>query len=169
MLALDRVSLTVGNGEFVALLGPSGCGKTTLLRILAGQEVATSGQVAIDGHDMSGVPRKRPIKVVPQTAGLFPAPERVRERRWPEPGGNGGREAIAKTGPEMLALVRLEGGTRSAGSPSSPADSSSGWRWRERWSTSAAVLLLDEPLGALDLKLRKAMQYELKRFNGSWA
>src|SRR5437899_1128767 len=73
VVALDHISLEVQRGEFVALLGPSGCGKTTLLRILAGMETPSTGQVMIDGQDMTNVPpEQRPVNMVFQSPALFP-------------------------------------------------------------------------------------------------
>ncbi len=161
-LALDDVSLEIAAGEFVVLLGPSGCGKTTLLNLIGGFAEPTSGAVLIGGRDMAGVsPKERPTTTVFQDYALFPhmtLAENVgfglRMR------GVGKAERVARAG-EMLALVGLEGrGARR------PHELSGGQRQRVALARALAVspdvLLLDEPLGALDLKLRRAMQDELK-------
>ena len=161
-LALDGVSLEIAAGEFVVLLGPSGCGKTTLLNIIGGFAEPTSGTVLIGGRDMAGVaPKDRPTTTVFQDYALFPhmtLAENVgfglRMRGVAKPA----RDAKAE---EMLSLVGLSGrGTRR------PHELSGGQRQRVALARALAVepdvLLLDEPLGALDLKLREAMQDELK-------
>ncbi len=161
-LALDGVSLEIAAGEFVVLLGPSGCGKTTLLNIIGGFAEPTSGTVLIGGRDMAGVaPKDRPTTTVFQDYALFPhmtLAENVgfglRMRGVVKPA----RDAKAE---EMLSLVGLSGrGTRR------PHELSGGQRQRVALARALAVepdvLLLDEPLGALDLKLRRAMQDELK-------
>jgi len=160
--ALDGVSLDVREGEFFALLGPSGCGKTTLLRLLAGFESPTRGEVYIDGQAMSPVPpNHRPVNMVFQSYAIFPHLN-VREniayglRRLRLP-----REELARRVDRALALIKLEGfGERRS-------DQLSGGQ-RQRVALARAlikqpkVLLLDEPLGALDKKLREQMQIELR-------
>jgi ABC-type Fe3+/spermidine/putrescine transport system ATPase subunit len=80
-IAVDNIDLTVPSGEFFSLLGPSGCGKTTTLRLIAGFEQPTSGQILLDGVDVSGVPpHRRDVNTVFQSYALFPVPERVRQR-----------------------------------------------------------------------------------------
>jgi len=160
--AVQDVNLGIRSGEFFTLLGPSGCGKTTTLRLIGGFEVPSSGEVHIQGKPMSGVPPyRRPVNIVFQNYALFPhltvaqniafgptvkrVPRAERERRV--------REA--------LELVRLPGlGDRK------PSQLSGGQQQRVALARALvndpAVLLLDEPLGALDLKLRKQMQIELK-------
>lgn len=161
--AVDEVNLEVNRGEFFALLGPSGCGKTTLLRMLAGFEVPTHGEVIVDGHDMSKVqPNKRPINMVFQSYAVFPhmsveqnvAYGLKMDRR---PGAE-----IKKRVAEALDLVKLGGyGKRM------PDEMSGGQRQRVALARALvkrpSVLLLDEPLSALDAKLREAMQLELVR------
>ncbi len=160
--AVDEVSLSIAAGEFFALLGPSGSGKTTCLRLIAGFEQPSSGHVLLDGADVTGVPPyERNVNTVFQDYALFPhmtVAENVayglRVRRVPA-------VEQRKRAQEMLALVQLEGlGERS------PLQLSGGQKQRVALARALinhpAVLLLDEPLGALDLKLREAMQIELK-------
>jgi len=162
ILALAGVTLRVQQGEFIALLGPSGCGKTTLLRIIAGFIEPSEGEVWIDGRAMTGVsPNKRPVNTVFQHYALFPhctVAENIafgpRRRRV-------ARHLIPTLVGEALALVSMEGfGDRY------PAQLSGGQQQRVALARAIVnrpkVLLLDEPLGALDLKLRKRMQLELK-------
>ena len=161
-LALDDVSLAVQPGEFVSLLGPSGCGKTTLLRIIAGFESPTKGRVIIHGQDVTDLAaERRPTNLVFQRGALFPHMSvamnigyALRLRRWPA-------ARIAARVADMLALVRLEGmGDRM------PGQLSGGQSQRVALARALAaepkVLLLDEPLSALDLKLREQMQLELR-------
>ncbi len=161
--ALDRVSFTVGRGEFLALLGPSGCGKTTLLRTIAGFVTPDEGALWIDSVDLAQTPpNRRPVNTVFQNYALFPhlsiyenvafGPKRA---GWPTQK----TEAAVK---EALALVGLENfGARA------PNQLSGGQQQRVALARALInrpkVLLLDEPLGALDLKLRKRMQIELKQ------
>ena len=161
--ALDDVSLDIRRGEFFTLLGPSGCGKTTLLRLIAGFEMPTEGEILLDGADISALPpNRRPVNTVFQSYALFPHLTvaenvgfglRMLGRSRAEL-----REAVAR----MLALVRLEA---LAGRRTSQL--SGGQQQRVALARALApqprVLLLDEPLSALDLKLRKEMQTELKR------
>ena len=163
--ALDNISLDVVTGEFVALLGPSGCGKTTLLRILAGMETPTSGRVIIDGQDMTDVPpERRPVNMVFQSPALFPHRSVFENIAFGPRMAGVAAGQIAKSVTEMLALVRLEGYEQRRVTQLSGGQS-------QRIALARAlinrpkVLLLDEPLSALDLKLRKAMQVELKRIH----
>jgi spermidine/putrescine transport system ATP-binding protein len=160
--ALNGVSLDIAAGEFLVLLGPSGCGKTTLLNIIGGFAEPTSGQVLIGGRDMAGLgPRERPTTTVFQDYALFPHMTLadnvgfgLRMRGVPAPAR---RDRAAA----MLALVGLAGR-----GDARPHALSGGQRQRVALARALAVepdvLLLDEPLGALDLKLRRQMQDELK-------
>lgn len=161
--ALDDVSLTIASNEFFTLLGPSGCGKTTLLRLIAGLEQPTSGEIYLDGEEIAHLPPyRRPVNTVFQSYALFPHMTVAQNIAFGlEMQRLDGRETARRV-EEMLALVKLEdlGGRR-------PAQLSGGQQQRVALARALAnhpkVLLLDEPLSALDLKLRKAMQIELKR------
>jgi putative spermidine/putrescine transport system ATP-binding protein len=160
--AVDDVSFAVEPGEFFAMLGPSGSGKTTCLRLVAGFDTPTGGQVLLDGADVSSMPPyERNVNTVFQDYALFPHMTvlenvaygpRVRGVAKPE------RERRAR---EMLELVQL-----GAQGERRPAQLSGGQRQRVALARALInrpkVLLLDEPLGALDLKLREEMQIELK-------
>jgi spermidine/putrescine transport system ATP-binding protein len=161
--ALDGVSLRVEPGTFVSLLGPSGCGKTTLLRIIGGFETPDAGRITIHGQRVDGLPpNRRPVNTVFQRYALFPHKNVFDNiafplvlRRLPVAQQ---REAVRR----MLDLVRLPGIESR-----SPAQLSGGQSQRVALARALVgqpqVLLLDEPLAALDLKLRKAMQLELRR------
>ena len=160
---LKNIDLYIRDGEFLTLLGPSGCGKTTMLRLIAGFALPSSGQVIMDGKDMSRVPPyKRRVNTVFQKYALFPHLNvydniafGLKIQKLP-------KAEIQQRVEEMLELVNLKGYEK---------------RWIEQLSggqqqrvaiaralvNRPKVLLLDEPLGALDLKLRKGMQIELKR------
>jgi spermidine/putrescine transport system ATP-binding protein len=165
--AVDGISLSVRPGEFLTLLGPSGCGKTTTLRIVAGFERPNAGEVLIDGQSVAGLPpNRRNVNTVFQNYALFPhmsVSENIgfglRMRRL-------GRADIDRRVAEALAMVRLEGLARRR-----PSQLSGGQQQRVALARALvnrpAVLLLDEPLGALDLKLRRAMQSELRHLNRS--
>ena len=161
--ALDDVSIAIRKGEFFTLLGPSGCGKTTLLRMIAGFETPTSGQILLNGQDISAQPpNQRPINTVFQSYALFPHLT-VRENVGFGLKMKGRPDAqIAGTVERVLSLVKLE-----AMADRKPQQLSGGQQQRVALARALApepeVLLLDEPLSALDLKLRKEMQVELKR------
>jgi spermidine/putrescine ABC transporter ATP-binding subunit len=163
VVALDTLDLGVEEGECLTLLGPSGCGKTTTLRLVAGFIEPTTGRVLIEGEDVTGLPpQRRAIGMVFQDYALFPhltVAENVgfglRER------GAARRDVRARVA-ELLDLVRLPGVEDRY-----PAELSGGQQQRVAVARAVAfpprVLLMDEPLGALDLKLREAMQEELRR------
>ena len=158
--AIDDLDLKIPAGQFFALLGPSGCGKTTTLRIVAGLEDPTRGQVLIGGKDVTASkPHQRPVNTVFQSYALFPhmsVLENVafglRQRKAEQP--------LEKAG-EALRLVELEHLAQRK-----PQQLSGGQQQRVALARALvnrpALLLLDEPLGALDLKLRRQMQVELK-------
>ncbi len=161
--ALDDVSVEIRQGEFFTLLGPSGCGKTTLLRLIAGFEMPTDGLILLDGQDITYLPpNKRPVNTVFQSYALFPHLTVAQNISFGlEMMGKPKAEVAART-EKMLALVKLEA---MAGRKTSQL--SGGQQQRVALARALApqpkVLLLDEPLSALDLKLRQAMQIELKR------
>jgi ABC-type Fe3+/spermidine/putrescine transport system ATPase subunit len=162
-VALDAISLTVQRGEFLTILGASGSGKTTTLRLIAGFDVPTSGSIWMDGVDLAPLPPfRRPVNTVFQHYALFPHMS-VRENV-----GYGLRmqkvapAEIARRVDDALAMVRLgDLGARA------PKQLSGGQQPRVALARALVnrprVLLLDEPLGALDLKLRREMQLELKQ------
>ncbi|WP_134738635.1 ABC transporter ATP-binding protein [Nocardioides sp. 503] len=159
--AVDALDLDVPRGSFFALLGPSGCGKTTTLRMVAGLETPTSGSITLSGQDITfAKPYRRPVNTVFQSYALFPHLDiyenvafGLRRRR--------AKEVKAKV-EAMLDLVELTSQARKK-----PAQLSGGQQQRVALARALInepeVLLLDEPLGALDLKLRRAMQIEIKR------
>lgn len=160
--AVDGVDLTIAEGSFFAMLGPSGSGKTTCLRLISGFEKPTGGAIRIFGEDVSNTPpHLRNVNTVFQDYALFPhmnVRDNVAYGLMVKGMGRGQRHAKAE---EMLGLVKLDGyGDRK------PAQLSGGQRQRVALARALVneprVLLLDEPLGALDLKLREAMQDELK-------
>jgi spermidine/putrescine transport system ATP-binding protein len=160
--AIVGMNLTIPPGKFFTLLGPSGCGKTTTLRLIAGFEVPTSGEVFIQGQPMTNVPpNKRPVNTVFQNYALFPHMNVLRNVAFGPAVRRVSREEQDRLAREALALVRL-----SEMADRSPSQLSGGQQQRVALARALvnkpAVLLLDEPLGALDLKLRKAMQIELK-------
>jgi spermidine/putrescine ABC transporter ATP-binding subunit len=161
MVAVDNVSLDILAGEFFVLLGPSGCGKTTLLRMIAGFEVPTEGQIFIDGQDMNGIaPNKRPVNMVFQSYAVFPHMTVAKNVGYGLKIAGVGRAESDERVREALDLVKLAGfGDRM------PDQMSGGQRQRVALARSLVmrpkVLLLDEPLSALDAKLRAQMQFEL--------
>ncbi len=177
---VEKMNLYVRKGEFVTFLGPSGCGKTTTLRMIAGFELPTSGQILLNGEDISNLPpNKRPVNTVFQKYALFPhlnvyenvafglklqrvettyvdkkGREKVKMEKLP-------KEVIAEKVKKALEIVDLAGFEKRSISTLSGGQ-------QQRIAIARAIvnepeiLLLDEPLGALDLKMRKEMQLELK-------
>jgi spermidine/putrescine transport system ATP-binding protein len=160
--AVDHLDLEIRPGEFFSLLGPSGCGKTTTLRLIAGFERPTSGQILIDGKDMAGTPpHLRPINTVFQSYALFPHLSVGDNVAFGLKYKNLSKQETADRVGRALDLVRLRGFEKRK-----PTQLSGGQQQRVALARSLvlspSVLLLDEPLGALDAKLRKALQIELK-------
>lgn len=160
---LKDINMYIRRNEFLTLLGPSGCGKTTLLRIIGGFEEAGSGQVFFEGKDIASLPPyKRKINTVFQKYALFPHMNVEDNIAFGLQIKKLEKSLIKKKVKEMLELVNLKGFEKRS------VDSLSGGQ-QQRIAIARAlvnepeVLLLDEPLGALDLKLRKGMQLELKR------
>lgn len=161
-VVVDNFNLTVKKGEFVTFLGPSGCGKTTTLRMIAGFEFPTEGEILLNGEDISHIPTNlRPINTVFQRYALFPhlnVYENVafglNLKRLP-------KSVISEKVKHVLEVVDLEGFEKRQISTLSGGQ-------QQRIAIARAIvnepdiLLLDEPLGALDLKMRKEMQLELK-------
>ncbi len=160
--AVDNVSLKIERGEFFALLGPSGCGKTTTLRLIAGFELPTQGEVMLNGEPVGQLPPfKRNVNTVFQSYALFPHLTVEENVAFGLEMKKVDRKEAARRVGDALDLVRLPDiGHRR------PHQLSGGQRQRVALARAIVnrprVLLLDEPLGALDLKLRKAMQLELK-------
>jgi spermidine/putrescine transport system ATP-binding protein len=163
LLAVDGIDLELASGEFFTLLGPSGCGKTTTLRMVAGFEQPSEGEICIDGSDVAGLPpHKRPTNTVFQSYALFPhlsvednVAFGLKRKKVP-------KEEIRRRVAAELERVGL-----AAEAKRRPAQLSGGMQQRVALARALVnlpkVLLLDEPLGALDLKLRKGLQLELKR------
>ena len=159
---LKSIDLYIRDGEFITLLGPSGCGKTTMLRIIGGFETADEGKLLFDGAEISEVPAyKRPINTVFQKYALFPHLNVYENIAFPLRLKKVEEDKIKARVTEMLRMVAL------VGFENKDVSTLSGGQ-QQRVAIARAlishpkVLLLDEPLGALDLKLRKDMQNELK-------
>lgn len=162
-VAVDDLSLCIHKGEFFALLGPSGCGKTTTLRMVAGFEEPTKGEIYLNGDEMTGVPPfKRNVNTVFQSYALFPhltvwdnVAFGLRRKKVPQ-------TEVRERVQEALEMVEMD-----SMAERKPNQLSGGQQQRIALARALVnrptVLLLDEPLGALDAKLRKAMQLELKK------
>ncbi|CAH0341967.1 ABC transporter ATP-binding protein [Rhizobium sp. CECT 9324] len=161
--AVDQVQLTVPHGTFVCMLGPSGCGKTTLLRMIAGLDLPTGGEIVLDGQDITRMPtHKRNLGMVFQSLALFPHLTVGENIAYPLRIRGVGREEQMKRVQELLAMIHL------TGYADRPVNKLSGGQ-RQRVAIARALaispklFLLDEPLSALDAKLREAMQVELRK------
>ncbi len=165
--AVDKVDLDIRRGEFFSLLGPSGCGKTTMLRMLAGLEAPSEGEIYIDDQPMSAIPAyRRPVNMVFQNYAIFPHLDVHGNIAFGlRKSGLSKAEINAKV-EKMLNLIKLPGYAGRAGTQLSGGE-------RQRVALARAlikrpkVLLLDEPLGALDKKLREQMQLELRALQKS--
>lgn len=160
--ALDDISLTVRRGEFVCFLGPSGCGKTTLLRVIAGLETQTAGRIVLAGRDVSVLPpADRDYGIVFQSYALFPNLTVADNVAYGLVNRRQARAAIKPRVDELLALVGLPG---SGGKY--PAQLSGGQQQRialaRALATSPGLLLLDEPLSALDAIVRVHLRNEIR-------
>ena len=167
VIAVDNADFEVREGEFFALLGPSGCGKTTLLRMLAGFETPSDGEIVIDGQVMEGVdPDKRPVNMVFQSYAVFPHMSVERNVGYGLRVTGVPADETKRRVQEALALVKMERFAERM-----PSQLSGGQRQRVALARALVkrpkVLLLDEPLSALDAKLREAMQLELVRLQQS--
>lgn len=160
--AVDHVSMQIRDGEFFSMLGPSGCGKTTTLRMIAGFEFPTSGEIALHGKPVGNTPPfRRNVNTVFQSYALFPHMTVAENVAFGLQMKQTPPAEIARRVDEALELVRLSGYAARR-----PRQLSGGQQQRVALARALVnqpeVLLLDEPLGALDLKLRKEMQLELK-------
>jgi spermidine/putrescine transport system ATP-binding protein len=163
LAAVDQLSLELAGGEFFTLLGPSGCGKTTTLRMIAGFEQPSGGAIRIEGTDVAGLPpHRRPTNTVFQSYALFPHLSVEDNVAFGLK-----RKRVAKGEIRQRVAAELERVGLSAEAKRRPAQLSGGQQQRVALARALVnlpkVLLLDEPLGALDLKLRKGLQIELKR------
>ena len=166
--AVDALSLSVARGSFFSILGPSGCGKTTLLRLIAGFLAPDDGDVRIGGHSMRGVaPNRRPVNMVFQHLALFPMMSVAENVGYGLARRGVARSEIAGRVDAMLKRVGLPG------AQDKRVDQLSGGQ-RQRVAIARSLvleptlLLLDEPLGALDLKLREHMKIELKQLQADF-
>jgi spermidine/putrescine transport system ATP-binding protein len=165
-VAVHDLDLQIRDGEFFSLLGPSGCGKTTTLRMIAGFEQPTMGEVYIHGQPVAGIPpHRRPVNTVFQSYALFPHMTVAQNVAFGLEMKKVTRPEIERRVAEALELVQLRQMENRR-----PRQLSGGQQQRVALARALVnrpeVLLLDEPLGALDLKLRKAMQLELKQIQG---
>ncbi len=162
-VAVDHIDIAIERGEFFSLLGPSGCGKTTSLRMIAGFEAPTSGEIRLEGRDVSKIPPyKRHVNTVFQHYALFPHMSIFDNVAFGPRSAKTDKTVIRERVTEMLEVVRLADYAKRK-----PNQLSGGQQQRVALARALvnypSALLLDEPLGALDLKLRQAMQLELKR------
>jgi spermidine/putrescine transport system ATP-binding protein len=162
VVAVDRMTLDIPRSSFTSLLGPSGCGKTTTLRMIAGFEQPTEGEILLAGRPIAGVPPyQRNVNTVFQHYALFPHMNVAQNVGYGLRQKKVGRDEERRRASEALGLVRLVGYERRR-----TWELSGGQQQRVALARALVnhptVLLLDEPLGALDLKLRKEMQLELK-------
>jgi spermidine/putrescine transport system ATP-binding protein len=162
VVAVDAMTLRIPRGSFTSLLGPSGCGKTTTLRMIAGFEQPTEGEILLAGRPIAGVPPyQRSVNTVFQHYALFPHMDVAQNVGYGLRQKKVGKQEERRRASEALDLVRLAGYERRR-----VWELSGGQQQRVALARALVnrptVLLLDEPLGALDLKLRKAMQLELK-------
>jgi iron(III) transport system ATP-binding protein len=161
--ALDRISLEIHDGEFVCFLGPSGCGKTTLLRAIAGLDIQTSGRVEQAGRDISALPpTRRDFGIVFQSYALFPNLTVWKNVAYGLENGRVSKADVTRRVRELLDLVGLpDQGAKY------PAQLSGGQQQRvalaRALATSPGLLLLDEPLSALDAKVRVYLRHEIKQ------
>ncbi|HLM15545.1 MAG TPA: ATP-binding cassette domain-containing protein, partial [Reyranella sp.] len=160
--ALDDISLDIAEGEFVCFLGPSGCGKTTLLRAIAGLDPQSSGTIHQKGRDISALPpAKRDFGIVFQSYALFPNLTVTDNVGYGLVSRRLKRTDIVKRVDELLALVGLPDS-----GPKYPAQLSGGQQQRvalaRALATSPGLLLLDEPLSALDARVRLRLRHEIK-------
>jgi spermidine/putrescine transport system ATP-binding protein len=161
-LAVDDLNVLIASGEFFSLLGPSGCGKTTTLRLIAGFEQPTAGRVLLDGFDVSDVPpNKRNVNTVFQSYALFPFLDVWENVAFGLRSRGADKAMIRHKVSEVLDLVHMTAYARRR-----PGQLSGGQQQRVALARALvldpAVLLLDEPLGALDAKLRRSLKVELK-------
>ena len=161
-VAVDDLTLEIAEGEFFSLLGPSGCGKTTTLRMIAGFEEPTRGEISVAGEPVRGVPPyRRPVNTVFQSYAIFPHLNVFDNVAFGLRRAGVKGEELRQRVTEACAMVQLEGFEKRK-----PDMLSGGQQQRVALARALVnrpkVLLLDEPLGALDLKLRKEMQLELK-------
>ncbi|HRH81383.1 MAG TPA: ABC transporter ATP-binding protein [Thiobacillaceae bacterium] len=159
--AVDDVSFAVEPGEFFTLLGPSGCGKTTLLRMIAGFDLPDAGQILLDGRDLADTPaERRPVHTVFQNFALFPHLSVARNVAFPLRMAGLGEGEVKRRTADALDMVHL-----GELAEHYPHEISGGQKQRVALARGLVnrprLLLLDEPLGALDLKLREEMQLEL--------
>ena len=160
--AINGIDLEVNRGEFITLLGPSGCGKTTTLRIISGLELPDSGQVLLEGKDVTfAEPDKRDVNMVFQNYALFPHMSVSENIGYALRIKKYSRREIQREVSAALSMVQLEGAETRR-----PHELSGGQRQRVAIARAIVnkpkILLLDEPLGALDMQLRRRMQFELK-------